>query len=271
MGNCVSCGKELYGKYCAFCGERVLDPEQRSLKFLVSMFAEEVTSVNGKLWLTLKNFFTNPGQQCLDFHLGIRKKYLSFFTLFFLFNIAYFFFSRLSDFNLSLEEQLSQFYAPLIEPTIKSYLTLEGTSLEELNNRYSQISELVAKSIIFISVPFLALLIWPLNSKRGYYLQDHVIFSLNIYCFVMIFPIILQAVFIFFEWLLGDLMGNYFKFYVQTLFAEFIIFLWASHKKTYRTRNWHTAILLVPMLFAFFVSHMAYRFVQFWVTWLQLA
>ncbi len=73
MGNCANCQKELHGKYCSHCGERVLDPEQRSLKFLLGMFAEEITSVNGKLALTLRRFYTMPGQHYLGFHLGILR------------------------------------------------------------------------------------------------------------------------------------------------------------------------------------------------------
>lgn len=270
MNKCVSCQKTLQGKYCSYCGEKVLDPEQRSLKHLFGMFTEELTSLNGKFVYTLTAFFLNPGQQCYDFHRGARKKYLSLFTVFFLFNIIYFLNAPLSDFSLSLNEQMGQLYSAWIKPSIEAYQKENQLSFEDIASQYRLVSMPIAKSIIIVSVPFLAFFIWILNPSKDYYAQDHFMFSLNIYAFILIFPAALKLFFTGLVYIFGDLIGNYFQAYLKIILAGFLYFLWRSHRMAYQSSRLRTTLLIVPIIIAVFASHMIYRFIQFWATWVQL-
>lgn len=268
MGNCANCNTPLHGDYCYQCGEKKLDPKQRSLSYLFGQLAEELTSVDGRLFTSLKSFLVKPGQQCLDFHLGIRKKYISLFSLFFIFNLIYFLYSPVTDFNLSLREQRGQPYASLINPLIENYISESRITYEKLIDKYALVSATVAKSIIIVSVPFFAMLVWLINFNRSRYLQDHVIFALHIYCFIMLWPVMLKLFFAGLAWFMPDLPAR--QLYFNVLPVGILAFLWFSQKNTYQSNWLVTSLLLPPLLIALLISHFVYRFIQFWLSWIQI-
>uniref|UniRef100_UPI00404B5B8D hypothetical protein n=1 Tax=Fulvivirga sp. TaxID=1931237 RepID=UPI00404B5B8D len=51
---CQSCGNEFYGGYCNTCGEKVIDQEDRKLKYLFSEVFNSFTFADSKLLYTLK-------------------------------------------------------------------------------------------------------------------------------------------------------------------------------------------------------------------------
>jgi len=269
MEKCANCNAELNGKFCFQCGERKLDPEHRTVSHLFGELTKELTSVDGKLIFTLKSFFLKPGQQCRDFHLGKRKKYLSLFSLFFIFNLLFFISTPLSDFSLSLYEQRAQAHSPLINSVIDEYLKDNQLEFKDVAERYALVSATVAKSIIILSVPFLALFVWLINARRGYFIQDHIIFSLNIYCFVMIWPMFITTLFNsinrFFETALipsGSLSLG--------LSVGLALFIWFSQKNCYQTSKLVTTLVTIPLFIAVLVSNLIYRYIQFWLTWIQV-
>jgi len=77
-GTCASCGQTLAGPYCALCGERILDPESRTVRhFLTRTVPEEVFDVDGKLWRTLRLLLLRPGFLSCEYAAGRRTLYLS--------------------------------------------------------------------------------------------------------------------------------------------------------------------------------------------------
>ncbi|TQV70992.1 DUF3667 domain-containing protein [Aliikangiella marina] len=265
---CPSCGNQFNGKFCDACGEQKLDAEQRSLLVLVSHLVEELTSVDGKLFKTIKYFFIKPGFLCREFRRGARKPYLSPITLFFIFNLIYFFSAPLSDFNLSLKEQYLQPHAALIVPTIEAYLVDHQISEEELAEKYNKVSPTIAKSTVIISIPFLAFLVWLINIDRRYFAQDHFIFSLNIYSFILIWPTLLKLISNSLDWLLSvAIFSDHYFYWLQ---AGLLIYLWLSQKNFYETQWVITSLKTVLLIIAVFVSHFMYRFIQFWLTWSQI-
>jgi hypothetical protein len=77
QGACASCGRPLAGPYCAQCGERVLDPEARTVRhFLTRTVPEEVFDVDGKLWRTLRYLLARPGFLSQEYSAGRRTPYL---------------------------------------------------------------------------------------------------------------------------------------------------------------------------------------------------
>jgi hypothetical protein len=77
-GVCASCGEPLAGPYCARCGERVLEPESRTVRhFLGRTVPAEVFDVDSKLWRTLRYLLFRPGFLSCEYAAGRRTLYLS--------------------------------------------------------------------------------------------------------------------------------------------------------------------------------------------------
>lgn len=269
LTNCASCNTPLKGQFCHRCGEKKLDQESRSLGHLLSALTQELTSLDGKILFTLKQFFSAPGQQCLDFHLGTRQRYFSLISLFFIFNVLYFFFTPLTDFSLSLREQFGQLHSGLIVPIIESYLNEHNITIKEMNAKYALVSSSTAKSTIILSVPFFALFVWLINPYKRYYLQDHVMYALNAYAFILIVPTLLVLVSKSVNFIAGEAIAS-----VKTLGPVFLIwlfyFLWSSQKRVYQESAWRSLAKMPLLLIALFASHFIFRFIQFWLTWWQV-
>jgi len=266
---CANCSTQLNGKYCHYCGEQRLDNQTRSIAYISGAFVTEVTSLDSKILNTIKLFFLYPGKQVRDFHLGIRKRHFSLISLFFIFNLLYFLNSSMTDFNLSLVEQLHQPYSAFITPTVEQTANIESNTFEILKAKYDAMSKTIAKSLIIISVPLFALLLPIINYKRDYYLQDHVMFALNAYAFILIWPIICRYAISFIVWLLpffSVLTDHYFNI---LLLGE-VIFLWFAQKNAYACSKLEASVKIIPLVLLLFASHMMYRYVQFWLTWWQI-
>src|SRR5262245_30293653 len=79
---CASCDAPLSGPYCAQCGERTLGPEALTLHhFLVNTVVQELLSIDGALWRTLRLLFLRPGRLSLEYVAGRRRAYLNPFRL----------------------------------------------------------------------------------------------------------------------------------------------------------------------------------------------
>src|SRR5882724_9778851 len=107
---CKSCGTGFTGHYCNQCGEKILHASDRSFRTFLNGIFKAITFADSKftgtLWLTLKK----PGFVSREYVEGRRVKYLNPLSLFFVLNLAYFFFPVIQLFNASLKTQL---YTPL--------------------------------------------------------------------------------------------------------------------------------------------------------------
>jgi hypothetical protein len=266
---CKNCEAKLNGNFCHLCGEQKLNKNTRSLAFISEAFVSEITSLDSKIFMTLKNFFFKPGKQVHDFHLGRRKKYFSLISLFFIFNLIYFLSSPMTDFNLSLVEQLHQPYQALIQPEVEKIAKFKSPEFKTVQLKYDAMSDTIAKSVIIISVPLFALLLPLINFQKNYYLQDHIMFALNIYAFILIWPILCKYFFNFIFWIIpaSSMLREQ---YLTILLIGVMSFIWCSQKNAYSCSKLEATIKLIPLMALLFISHMMYRFLQFWLTWWQI-
>jgi Protein of unknown function (DUF3667) len=79
---CVSCDASLAGPYCSKCGERVVEPEELTLRhFLGHTVAHELLHLDGALWRSLRLLFRRPGGLSLEYAAGRRRPYVNPFRL----------------------------------------------------------------------------------------------------------------------------------------------------------------------------------------------
>src|SRR5215204_6994767 len=80
---CKSCGNTFTGLYCNQCGEKVIEPKDRSLRTFLSNILLFVSLADSRffktLWLTIKN----PGFLSKEYADGRRVNYLRPLQLFF--------------------------------------------------------------------------------------------------------------------------------------------------------------------------------------------
>jgi hypothetical protein len=118
-------------------------------------------------------------------------------SLFLLINLGYFFSVTLSDLNLSLQEHISyQLHSPIAKRLVDSRTNRRHISLDDYAVTYNEQSTSLSKTLIILHAPTLALLLMPVYRKRNYYFTDHMILSIYLMSFVMLFSLILYNVLI---------------------------------------------------------------------------
>lgn len=87
--NCLNCGAELGGRYCAACGQKH-DPHRPTFGHFVAETAESLSHADGRLWKTLRLLLTKPGFLSHEFFAGRRASYLPPIRLYIVLSVAFF-------------------------------------------------------------------------------------------------------------------------------------------------------------------------------------
>lgn len=161
--SCKSCGNVVAGHYCSACGEKVLTPDDHTLKHYLGALLNAFTFADSKLWNTLKAVVLRPGELSAAYMDGRRVRYMRPVGFFFLANFIYFTVPLFETFNSSLSSQLSsQNYSTWARQKVEAQLTGNGITMEEFAARYEPAStnnaKLLLVAMVFLLVVPLALL-----------------------------------------------------------------------------------------------------------------
>lgn len=88
-GECANCGRVLYDRYCAACGQGRDSPIQ-SLPRVLREFLDHVFNLDGRLWRTLRDLLFRPGRLTRDYLDGRRVHYTPPFRLYILLSLVFF-------------------------------------------------------------------------------------------------------------------------------------------------------------------------------------
>ena len=194
---CLNCDSGLGpgDRYCPACGQGVRDGQDRSFAHLLRSSLAEIGSIDSRLWRSLRRLLLRPGFLSLEYRNGRRRQYLSPISLFLLGNLLFFLAPPLSDFQLSLAEQYElQPYRAWIAPWIDGYLSRPGQTFAEAADAYQlRVAEL-AKLMVIVHVPLLALGTMLMAADKRLFYTDHVIMGLHYFAFLMIYLISMSAV-----------------------------------------------------------------------------
>ena len=99
--SCLNCNAVIHGKYCSFCGQENVDP-QESILHLIGHFFKDITHFDGKFFSSVKYVVTKPGFLSSEYIRGRRTSYLNpvrfyVFTSFIFFLIIFSFFVKSED------------------------------------------------------------------------------------------------------------------------------------------------------------------------------
>lgn len=266
---CSNCGQPLCGAWCHACGQQVLGPAQRGLGSLLGEFWVQLSSLESRWWRSFAVLMFQPGRLSADWLAGRRKRWLSPLSLFLLCNLLYFLAGGLSDFNLSLDNQLClQPYSAWIRPWIDAALGAEafrcdaphGPAFAALSAAYAGHATDVAKSLIILHVPLLALPLWLANRGRPWFYAEHLGVALHLFAVLLLYSMVLLPA-------LSLVLPVGSAWFVAALQMPLLLHWLVSLRASYGW-SWPRAAALVPILFVTLLAgHLLYRGLQFGVSW----
>lgn len=260
MEKCLNCSAELHGKFCHECGQKVLEPGDRTLKHLVYQFLGSAFFLENNFVKNLWTLLTKPGKLPLDFIEGRRKRWMPPFSLFLLVNLFYFLYSPLSDLNLRLHEQLNQFHGRLATKLVNTKLQERGITMEQYAPEYNKKSTSYSNSLIILHLPIYAGFLTLIYYRKRYFFADHFIHGIYFFAFVLILGLIQTGLI----YALMDLFGQKIFNVTGFGFAIFVLlYLFFSLKRTYKQKEWQALLAVFPVFAAFAISHLLYRAILF--------
>ena len=208
--SCASCGATLGGPYCARCGERVIDRHELTLgHFLAHGILHEFTHVDGKIVRTFRYLLFRPGFLSVEYFGGRRRAYvkpvrllLTAVVIFALAGRSSYSYLTIGSLRLALLPP-----APPVSGTIQtttSRLDVFGV-LSRLVERTGRTKDLTstaaverfhhelknyATALSFANVILLAALLALLFHRRRDLFVEHLVFSLHLASFVLLFGMV---------------------------------------------------------------------------------
>ncbi len=272
---CLNCSTKHQGRFCSFCGQKVIEAHERTIPYFIYQFFGSAFFLENNFLKNLWNLLARPGRLPLDFIEGRRKRWMTPFSLFLLINLFYFWYSPLTDLNLSLGEQLNQpHHQSLANHLVNHKLAKERISLEEYMERYNQKSTNYANSLFILQVPIFAAFLALIFMRKKLFYADHFIYALYFSAFILLAALLQVAIF----YLLHSIHNSFYTSDVEInatwKITGAIYGLWIlahtffSLKRTYSQKTWQACVALLPVLLAFVLTHFLYRTILFLIIFL---
>jgi hypothetical protein len=270
---CKSCGNTFVGLYCNLCGEKVIEPKDRSFKNFIGNFLSAITLADNRflktLWLTIKN----PGFLSKEYANGRRVNYLRPLQMFFVLNLVYFLFNVLQLFNSTLKTQMYyMFHSPMVRGMVNQRVSDEGISLTGFAMIYNEKTTVLAKLLIVVFVWLASLPLSLIFRKKNRYFTDHVALSVELACFnIFVNAILLSGILLvlskIFKWS-GTTLGDYLNDTTLTVIfiSTNLYFIYRAARTFYGQTGKSLVVKSVLGIIGLFLALEAYKLLLFFVT-----
>lgn len=262
--HCLNCSTTLVGTFCHSCGQKRIEDQDRTIKHFIYQFFGSAFFLENNFARNIWTLLTKPGRLTLDFIEGRRKRWMPPFSLFFLINIFYFWYSPLTDFNPTLREHITvSRYKHGVSQLVNEKITKNSETLESYSTRFDAKSTAYANTLVIIHVPLLAFIFSLIFFRNRYYFADHFIFALHLLGFILLLVLILSAFFSIDKYVISFLNPVTYYILMSLVFLSLISYLGLSIRTIYK-RKWWTLLFFLPLLVvAVGVVHFFYRFLLF--------
>jgi Protein of unknown function (DUF3667) len=260
---CKSCGNVFTGIYCNECGEKIIQPAERSFKTFINGVLIAVTFADSKLIKTLWLIIKKPGFVSREFASGRTVKYLKPSSVFFVLNLFYFFFPVIQLFNASLNTQLRSPHGEFIKGLLALKIVKMNMNLDSFTLIYNNKTVSLAKLMVMVFVVLASLPLNFLYAKRNRFFSDHVGYAIELACFNLFINAIVLT---FIVRLLG--LGRYLDENVLTgiFIATNLYFLIRSGINFYNEKGWRLILKSAFMIVVLVAALEIYRIILFFVT-----
>lgn len=180
---CKSCSNTFSGRFCNLCGEKVILPEDRSFRKLLSDILVAITFADSKVFRTLALVIRKPGFVSREFTEGRTIRYLPPLSLFFVLNLIYFLFPLIQLFSASWRTQLSTSYSYLVELMSLRYITSNGLTRDSFELLYNTTTLGYAKLLVILFAILASLPMNLLYRRSGRFFSDHIGLMVELACF----------------------------------------------------------------------------------------
>jgi hypothetical protein len=188
---CPSCEARVTTPFCATCGEEPAAPRDLTLRGLAARLIHAGTSIDARTIRTARRLLRHPGELTRAWLSGVRKAYVAPFQLFLIANVIFFALQWLTGetaLSSSLASHLHhQDWSELAQALVSGKLQSTHTTLDLYTPVFDRAVVVNAKSlIVLMTLPF-ALLLSVVFWRRHRPVMAHVVFSLHLYTFLLLF------------------------------------------------------------------------------------
>lgn len=208
---CRNCKTELIGEYCHNCGQSFFSGSERTVSEIVYSAVDTVFAWDNKIFTTLKYLVFYPGKLTKEFFEGRIIQYVFPAKLFWFIIILFFAILNIGDemndsstnsgknieVNIGAKKKADATISPQTDISQKNEKDIEKDLLAKKKEVSSEKENVISSQIkqnlvgyipyvVFLLVPFFALLLFMLFHKRKKYYANHMIFALHFHSFVFI-------------------------------------------------------------------------------------
>ena len=273
---CANCGYSSPGRFCTNCGQKHRTPRDYTLTHFLRHVFEEFTSLDSKIFRSLKSLLFSPGKLTAEWAAGKERSYIKPIQLFLVLNLVYFVFQHffpITTFTAPLEVQHHmQVYSAWIRPIIDQQVRASGLTYSRYALVYNEATAAQARSLIILMVPMFAALLGILYFRKGRYFVEHLVFSLHFYAFFLVLvsfgilamEIIMSIVAATFQFSLIGMDWDTWFTYLPGLIG--FVYLLIALRRVYGGGWAISAVKSFVLTYAVLYIIFAYRFILFFTT-----
>jgi hypothetical protein len=271
---CKVCNHMFRGRYCNICGEKVVEPNERSFLNFLDSLLNAFTFLDGKFIKSAKLLVTRPGQLSRNIADGQRVPYMKMVSLFFVANFFYFLFPVFDSYNSSLYTQLNSLgnHSIHAKEIVKEKIEREAITIQDFQQDYRNQSTNLSKLLIILLVFAFTGVLMILNYSKKIFFFDHLLFSLEFYSFQLLLISVMLANLVKGLINLASLWKLDWSFLVSDDFFSILVVLLMSYflirgQRIFYNQKWYWIIpKTIALLFLLQASVNAYRGMLFYLT-----
>ena len=206
---CANCGRGPVLAWCAACGQRRITEDDLTFAGFLRDTVHEFTSLDGRLWATLKALLLHPGLLAREYFAGRGSRYMKPLSLFVLLNLVFFIIQPHTGLMTYSYDNYTNFdgdvaagrqdaaNAVRIDQAVSREARRVARGLpaktpvvaspEVFRAHFDDTLQDLKKSMLIVSIPILAFVMLLLYATTGRRYAEHLVFSVHVYAFFLFF------------------------------------------------------------------------------------